>query len=289
MQTLRNVVEDARKSGVAVGHFNISDSTQLNAIASAAQELSVPVLIGVSDGEREFIGAQKAVAMVAAARAEFGIPIFLNADHTHDVEKCKELIDLGFDSVIFDGSKIGIEENIAKTKEVKEYALRQAQGDQHYVLVEGELGYIGSSSKLLDAIPEDVTGAMTSVEDAKRFVAETGIDLLAPAVGNLHGMLKGRSNPALDITRVAEIAEAVGVPLVLHGGSGISDDDFKNAIQAGMSIVHINTEIRVAYREGIEGALATNPDEIAPYRYLDKGRDAVREVVRQRLRLFNNL
>ncbi|MDP2650364.1 MAG: class II fructose-bisphosphate aldolase [bacterium] len=280
--TLKDALDDARKRRIAVGHFNISDSTQLNAIASAAQELNVPVLVGVSDGEREFIGAKKAVAMVEAAREEFGIPIFLNADHTHDVAKCKALADMGFDSVIFDGSKLPAQENIEKTREVVAYV--RASGRE--VLIEGELGYIGSSSKLLDAIPDDVRGAMTTPEDALHFVRETGVDLLAPSVGNLHGMLKGRENPALDIARIRELSETVDVPMVLHGGSGISDEDFTNAIAAGMTIVHINTEIRVAYRRGIEEGFAASADEVVPYHYLDKGRDAVKEVVENRLKLF---
>ena len=276
---------DAQKSGVAIGHFNISDSNQLNAIAGAARDLNVPVIIGVSEGEREFVGGRKARAMVDAAREEFGIDIFLNADHAHDVDGCKSAIDYGFDSVIFDGSKISAEENIEKTKEVVAYA--RASGRD--MIVEAELGYIGTSSKVLDDVPEDVVlDALPTADDAKAFVADTGVDALAPAVGNLHGMLKGRSNPSLQIELIESIrATLPETGLVLHGGSGLTDDDFTKAIAAGMNVVHINTEIRVAYRKGIEEGLTAKPDEVAPYRYLNVGRDAVQHVVTERLKLFN--
>jgi len=288
MKTLRDVLDDALMKKVAVGHFNISDSNQLNGIAAAARNLNVPVIIGVSEGEREFLGGKKVEAMVKATSEEFGIPVFLNADHSHSVDGCKSAIDEGFDSVIFDGSKLSPGENKKLTKEVVDYAHKSGRD----VIVEAELGYIGTSSKLLDDVPEDVVlDALPSAEDASEFVSDTGVDALAPAVGNLHGMLKGRSNPSLNIKLIAKMRDAVGdhISLVLHGGSGLSDDDFTKAIHAGMNVVHINTEIRVAYRKGIEERFIEKPEEVAPYRYLDGGRDAVTEVVRARLALFNSL
>lgn len=286
MRTLKEVLQDAQEHKVAVGHFNISDSTQFNAIVDAASKLALPVIIGVSEGEKNFIGMHNAVALARAAR-EQGREVYLNLDHGHSVEDCKEAVDAGFDSVMFDGSKLSLEENLSKTREVVEYA-RQHRGSTS-VLVEGELGYIGSSSKMLDAVPEDVEDVMTTKEQAKGFVEATGIDLLAPSVGNLHGMLKGRANPAIDIARIVEIAQVVpNTVLVLHGGSGLSDEDFTQAIASGINAVHINTEIRRAYRKGIEQALVSDPDQVAPYKYLNSGRDAVSEVVKSRLQLFNN-
>ena len=157
------------------------------------------------------------------------------------------------------------------------------------VLIEAELGFIGQSSKLLDSLPEGVSEeTMTKPEDAKYFVDQTGVDMLAPSVGNIHGMVKG-GNPRLDIKRIKEIREACGVPLVLHGGSGIADEDFTNAIQAGISIIHINTEIRVAYKEALEKYLLESPNEVAPYKILKPAVDAIEQVVYNRLKLFNNL
>jgi len=283
MKTLKEVMDEALENGNAVGHFNISDSTQLNAIALAARELNVPVIIGVSEGESKFVGLEKTVAMVNSVRKEYGIDIFTNADHVHSVDGCKAAIDAGMDSVIFDGSKLTIEENKTAMKEVVDYA-----GD---TLTEGEVGYIGSSSKMLDEIPDDISTTLPSPGDVVSYINDTGVTAVAPAVGNLHGMLKGRDNPALNIELIKSMREAIGkgAGMVLHGGSGLTDEDFRGAIEAGMNVVHINTEIRRAYRKGIEEALASNPEEVAPYRYLDKGRDAVYEVVLARLKLFNNL
>lgn len=215
MRTLREVIEGARGRGVAVGHFNFSDSTQLSVIAETARELGVPVMVGVSEGERAFIGVAQAAALVGVFRAK-GQEIYLNADHTKTIEGVKEAIDAGFDEVLFDGSKLSVEENIAQAKEAVAYA--HASGRD--VLIEGELGYIGASSQLLDAIPEGAGLDKTDPVLAERFVRESGVNLLAPSVGNIHGMLKSAQNPALDIPRIGAIAEKAGVPLVLHGASG---------------------------------------------------------------------
>ncbi|MCW9054579.1 MAG: class II fructose-bisphosphate aldolase [Candidatus Pacebacteria bacterium] len=287
MKTLRECIADAETKKVALGHFNVSDTEQLHAIVRAARELDVPVIIGTSEGERDFVGVRQAAVLVKSMREEFDHPIFLNADHTYSFERCKEAIDAGYDAVIFDGVKLSLEENIAETRRVVEYA-RSVNPE---IIVEGEIGYIGTSSKMLDELPEgvDPEGAVTTEEEIGRYVAETGVDLVAPAVGNLHGMLKSGKNPELNIEQITKLHEAGGVPLVLHGGSGISDEDFVAAIEAGISTVHINTEIRVAYRKGIEAGLKENPGEIAPYRFMKQGVEGVREVVEQRLKLFNRM
>ena len=287
MQTLREVVAGAEARKVAVGHFNISDTEQLRGIFSAARSLNLPVIIGVSEGERDFIGVRQAVALVRSLREEFDFPIFINADHTYSLERVKEVIDAGFDAVIFDGVKLPFDENVAATAEAVRYA-RKKNPD---ILVEGELGFIGTSSKVLDEIPagaEITDERLTKPEEIERFVRETGVDLVAPAVGNIHGMVRG-GNPRLNVTRIAELRRAAGVPLVLHGGSGITDDDFKGAVAAGISVVHVNTEIRLAYRRGIEASLAENPNEVAPYKFMEGGVEGVAEVVNARLHLFNNL
>ncbi len=285
MRSLKEVLEYTRAKRLAVGHFNFSDSTQFNAILETASELGLPVIVGVSEGEENFIKMENAVALVRAARSK-GHEIYLNADHHKSVESCKKVIDAGYDSVIFDGVELTFEENIAKTREVVKYA-RSSGRD---VIVEAELGYIGTSSKMLDEIPEDVLSAsLPSVDDANKFVKETGVDALAPAVGNLHGMLKNMPNPELKIDLIENLRKALpNVHLVLHGGSGIKDEEFKKAIRAGMNCVHINTEIRKAYKDGIKEGLK-DEDQIAPYRYLLPGKEKMKEVLKTRLKLFNNL
>ncbi len=282
--TLREAIANAEKNGIAIGHFNISDSVGFWGVVKGARAAGVPVIIGVSEGERDFIGIRQVASMVKSLREELNYPIYLNADHSYSFERVKEAIDASFDAVIFDGAKLSFEENARITKQCVEYA-RSVNPE---IIVEAELGYIGTSSKVLDAIPEGVSlENLTTGEEAARFVAETGIDLFAPSVGNIHGMLRNIPEPRLNIERIREVRKAAGIPLVLHGGSGTSDEDFVAAIKAGIGIVHINTEIRVAYRNAITKYLVEHPDEIAPYKFAKTSVDAIAAVVEKRMRLFN--
>ena len=288
MISLRDAVKNATEKKIAIGHFNISDSVALEAIFESARELNLPVIIGVSEGERKFLGVAQAVAMVRGLREKYDYPIFLNADHTHSFDSAILAAQAGFDAVLLDGGKLVWEENLAMTKNVVE-AIRKINPE---IIVEGEMGYIGGSSEMLDKIPEGAAITpedLTSPEQAREFVLKTGVDLFAPAVGNLHGMFKNAPNPRLDIERVSAIAISTGIPLVLHGGSGIVDEDFRSAIQAGIRIVHINTEIRLAWRQGIEAGLAKDKDEVVPYKIEESARANVKEIVSSRLRLFGGL
>lgn len=283
MKTLREYIKEAEEKKAAIGHFNISDVIGFWAVVNAAKKLNLPVIIGVSEGERDFIGIKQVVALAETIKEE-GLPIFLNADHTYSVDRVKEVVDAKFDAVIIDGAEKNFEENLKMTKESVDYK----NSKNTKILVEGELGFIGKSSKLLDELPEGAEisdNTMTKPEEAKEFVLETGIDLFAPAVGNIHGMVRG-GNPKLDIERIRAIREAAGVPLVLHGGSGITDAEFKEAITAGISIIHINTELRLAYKQGLQKSLMEDPDEIAPYKYLKPALQAMQAVVEKRMMLF---
>jgi fructose-bisphosphate aldolase class II len=282
MKSLREAIAEARQKGVAIGHFNVSDSTQLQGIVEVATELGVPVIIGVSEGEAGFIGRKQVAGLVKAHQAE-GKQVYLNADHTHTLDGIKDSIEAGFDAVIIDGAKLPLEENIALTRQA--VAMARAAGRE--VLVEAELGFIGESSKIMEALPTGLE--KTNPEVAARFVRETGVDLFAPAVGNVHGVLASGANPHLDVPLIRDVIAACDVPLVLHGGSGTPDEDFVAGIQAGIAIVHINTEIRIAYRKGIEAALAADPKEVAPYKYLTKGKESLKEVVKARLKLFSRI
>lgn len=298
IKTLREYIKEAEEKGIAIGHFNISNLEALHGIYNAAKKLGVPVIIGLSEGEEDFFGKNEAAALVKEIREKDNYPIFLNADHHYSFESVKSALDVGYDAAIIDAVKLPLEENIVLTKKCVEYARELSKKalpiglqprENKNILIEAELGFIGTSSKLLEEIPEGVSEAtMTKPEDAKYFVEKTGIDLLSPSVGNIHGMIKG-GNPKLDIERIKKIREICGVPLVLHGGSGISDDDFREAIKAGISIIHINTEIRVAYREAVEKFLKENPNEVAPYKILKPAIEAIEKVVEARLKLFNGI
>jgi fructose-bisphosphate aldolase, class II len=283
--TLRDVLTRLEKEGAALGHFNVSDHVLLKAVVAAAAETKLPVLIGASEGEREFFGARQLAALVKSERQESDLPIFLNADHTHSLAKALEAAKAGFDAVTIDFSALPIEENVARTKE----AVQAIKAVNPAILAEGEIGDIGTGSEIKEIAQGD--RKLSTPEEARQFVEATGIDNLAPAVGNMHGMLKsmvrGKAKKHLDLERIAQIKQAAGVFLTLHGGSGTEDEHFRKAIAAGINIVHINTELRVAWRQSLGESLARDPDEVVPYKILRPVVDSVKQVVSSRLRLFH--
>jgi fructose-bisphosphate aldolase class II len=306
MTNLKKTIAKAEREKTAIGHFNISNLEQLKAIARAAQKLDLPVVIGVSEGEREYIGIHHVRDLVDSYNKEHGKEegfwLFLNADHTHSLEKVKDAAGVGFDEILFDGGRLSLEENIKQTKQAIKTAKPAFKFWGKRILVEGELGYIGSASEVRKDIPDGAAikpEDLTSPEEAARFVEETGVDLLAPAVGNVHGMFTRRNfseggpaeaydNP-LDIERIHAIKKAVKIPLVLHGASGNTDGDLLAAIDAGISMIHISTELRVAWREGLEKDLKEQPDEVAPYKLMPDAIQKVEDIVDKKLRLFNKL
>ncbi len=286
METLRKILEQADTTGMAVGHFNVSDLVTLKAVFEAARDLRVPVIVGVSEGERQFMGVRQVAAIVKSLREEYDFPIFLNADHTHSLPSAIEAAKAGFDWIVFDVSTLPFEENVRQTKAAVE-ALKSLCPD---ILVEGEIGDIGSGSEIHDAAP-DLRKGLTSPAKAKQFVEETRVDTLAPAVGNMHGMLKsmvaGNSKKRLDIERIRAIKAEARIFMTLHGASGTDDNDLKEAIAAGITVVHINTEVRLAWRRGFDAALEKQSNEIVPYKLLPHVVDSVKQVVTARLSLFS--
>ena len=286
MDNLRNLLEEARSNGRAIGHFNISDWILLKAVFASAQELKVPVIVGASEGERAFLGVAQIAALVKSLREEQGAPIFLNADHTHSLDSAVAAAKIGFDSIVFDLSALPFGENIRQTK----HAVEVLKSINPMILVEGEIGNIGIGSEIHESLP-DRSKELTTPEEAKQYVESTGVDILAPAVGNAHGMLQtmvqGSVKKHLDLTRIREIKNAARSFLTLHGGSGTEDNDLRGAIAAGINIVHINTELRVAWRRGLEDAFAKKPHEIVPYKLLPIAEESIKQVVLPRLRLFN--
>jgi fructose-bisphosphate aldolase, class II len=282
MKTLQEYLAWAEDEGVALGHFNVSDSEGFRAVVDSAKELDVPVIIGVTEKERSFLGVAE-IRVLVQVEKDKGLPVFLNADHTYTVEASKEAVDNNFDSVIIDGAEKPFFENVMMTKEVVNYA----KDKNPNIMIEGELGFIGSGSLIRDEIPDGVSeDTQTTPEDAATFVHETCIDLFAPSVGNIHGLVRG-GEPKLNIERIAAIKKAVKIPLVLHGASGNTDEEVSAAIDAGIRIVHINTELRAAYKKGIEKGLSS--DELAPYKFMAEGVEEMKKVVHAKLKLFNKM
>lgn len=281
------IINQYKKDGKAIAHFNISNLDQARAIVEVASELNQPVIIGASEGEREYMGVDMVRSIVNELNQEYDVPIFLNADHTYTLEKVQEVVEAGYDSVIVDGAKLPYEENVALVKTCVDYVRSYESKTGKRILVEAELGYIGQSSSLNSSLPEGVTEAnLTTPDQAKDFILRTGVDMFAPAIGNVHGMLIDATEPALHIDRLKEISSVVDVPLVLHGASGNSDEDLIASIDNGIAIVHINTEIRKAFRDGEKEYMDEHPNEIAPYKFGHEGQEAMKKVVRAKMELY---
>jgi ketose-bisphosphate aldolase len=287
MSALRAVLQEAGRKGVAIGHFNFSELVVLKAATAASRELGVPVVMGLSESEREFLGVRQAAALVHTIQEEKEGEVFLNADHTHSIESAEEAARAGFDMIVFDASEKPLQKNIAETRR----AVEAVKSIHPEILVEGEVGYVGSGSEIHEKRPDNIR--LTEPEEAKEFVAETKVDLLSPSVGTTHGMLasmiRGTEHKRLDIQRIAAIRGNVSVPLTLHGGSGTDDRDFRQAIEAGISMIHINTELRVAWRSGLEQALRENAQSVAPYKLFPEVVQGVKAIVLSRLRLFTRI
>lgn len=279
---LSKYLMQAKQGRYAIGHFNFSTEDVLRGIVEASRDAGAPaVMVGTSEGEAEFIGMKEAVAAVKAIRDDLNFPVFLNADHFKSFEKCKEAIDTGYDSVLIDGSKLSMAENIEVTKKVVDYA-KSVNPD---VTIEGEIGYLRGSSEVQQKV-EISSADYTKPEEAADFVSKTGVDRLAVVFGNIHGIVTEQEEK-LDIKHFMKIVVAVPqVFFVLHGASGLKDDDVAVAIRAGIVNVHFNTELRVAYKEGLEKALHDKPNETTPYKYLAPAVEEVKKVVSQKVRLF---
>jgi fructose-bisphosphate aldolase, class II len=288
MDSLRNVLTRLQQQGAALGHFNVADLVLLKAVLAAAVEVGVPVMIGASEGERAFMGTYELAALVKVMREEHDLPVFLNADHTHSLAKAVEAAKAGFDSVVIDFSALPFDKNVSSTKETVE----AVKAINPAIIAEGEIGNIGTGSEIHETVNNDFRNLSTP-EEARQFVDATKVDILAPAVGNMHGMLEsmveGKTKKHLNIERIAQIKKAAGIFLTLHGGSGTDDGDFVRAIAAGINIIHINTELRVAWRGSLERSLTSQPNEVVPYKILPPVIDSIKEVVSSRLRLFSGI
>jgi fructose-bisphosphate aldolase class II len=286
---MKEILKRAQENKYAIGAFNFSTAEVLKAIVAAAQELKSPVIVATSEGEAEFIGFSEAAALASAWRHGTKLPIILNLDHGKSLASVKKAIEAGYNAIHFDGSGLSYEENLKQTETIVKYVREAEKNFGREIILEGELGYLRGSSALhqeaLEIKPED----LTSPEQAKDFIKKTGVDSLAIAIGNAHGVFtKGQER--LNLERLAEIRQTVGdsVFLVLHGGSGLPPEDIKKAIELGIVKVNINTELRVAYKEGLEKELKEKPEETTPYKILEHSFEDVKKVVEEKIRLFGS-
>ncbi len=268
----------AKKEGFAVGQFNMNNLEYVQAITEAGKEERSPLIFGASEGAIRYMGLNNVVALARVAAEESGLPIALHLDHGSSFEMVMKCIRAGFSSVMFDGSHYPLEENIRLTKKVVEAA--HAVG----VSVEGELGTIGGVEDDLNVAEEDA--ALAKPEEAIRFWEETRVDALAIAVGTAHGMYKGEPKIRYDI--IEEVSRNIEVPIVLHGGSGVPDESIKKSISLGVGKINVNTENQVASTRVVRQLLEENPDMIDPRKYLGPAREAIKETVKAKMRLFGS-
>lgn len=283
----RHLMQRSRSQGFAVGAFNIDNQETLIAICRAAQKLQAPVLVEVSDGEVKALGLDNIRDMVDNYKAEYGIEMYINLDHSPSVEDCKRAIDAGFEFIHIDISQANHdaseEEIVAKTKEVVDYAAFTG------ALVESEPHYFGGSSNLhTEAIDyEEIKKTFTTPEGAKRFVEATGIDTFAAAVGNLHG--KYPVPKELDLELLTRVREAIGCQISLHGGSGTPLHYFEEAAKIGVSKININSDMRIAFRDTLEKVLREHPEEYAVVKLMPEVYQAVQVVVEEKINAFGSV
>lgn len=276
--SMNEFLPKAKANRFAVGQFNMNNLEFAQAIVEAAIREKSPFIFGVSEGALKYMGIEFTVAIAEAAAKKSGLPIALHLDHGSSFEVAMKCIRAGFSSVMFDGSHYPLEENIRLTKEIVKAA--HAMG----VSVEGELGTIGGVED--DISVDEADAALAKPEEAIRFYEETGVDALAIAVGTAHGMYKGEPKIRFDIIR--EVAEAIPAPIVLHGGSGVPDEAIKEAIRLGVGKINVNTENQVACTNAIREVLNKDDKVYDPRKYLGPAREAMIEVVAEKMRLFGS-
>lgn len=296
--TTKDMFSKALHEDYAVGAFNVNNMEIIQGIVEGAKAEDAPVILQVSAGARKYANPTYLVKLVEAAMEVSGLDLVLHLDHGADFDICKDCVDNGFSSVMIDGSKYTLEENIAVTKKVVDYA------HDHGVVVEAELGKLAGIEDAVSVDARDAT--FTDPEEARIFVEETGVDSLAVAIGTSHGAYKFKGTPKLDFERLKKIHAIIpDTPLVLHGSStvmpefvalcnkyggdipgaqGVPEDMLTEAAKYGVCKINVDTDLRLAMTAKIRQCFAENPEEFDPLQYLGPGREAIKEMVEHKIR-----
>jgi len=299
--SLRQIYAEANKEYYAIGQFNVSNLEFTQAVLEAAEETKSPVIIGVSSSGVEYAGVHNLVAMIKAGADRTDVPVVLHLDHGPSFDMAVECIKAGFTSVMIDGSHFPLEENIRITREVVDFA------HKYNVTVEAELGRLGG---IEDDIKVDAKDAcLTDPADAQTFMEQTDCDALAVAVGTSHGAYKFKEATKLDFDRISKIKKLLGKPLVLHGASGVSsevttklkkyggeitdakgvpDEAYRLAIKNGINKINIDTDLRLAFTASVRQTFSEQPELFDPRKILGPTRDALKQVVKQKIELFGS-
>lgn len=267
---MNSFIQKAKQEHYAIPQINVNGLIWIESILKAAEETRSPIILGTTDKVIEFLGGYQFICSTIKNKIkamDITIPVIIHLDHGLTVENCKKAVDAGYDSVMFDGSKLPIDENIKQTKEVVDYA------HKNNVIVEGEVGAIGGNE---DGIIGTVKYA--DLDDCINLAKEAKLDTLAPALGSVHGKYQGE--PDLGFTEMEEIQKAIDIPLVLHGASGISDEDLLKAIHLGHAKINFNTEINIAWSNQIRQTLTEDVSLFNPQQILNPSKEAIIETVK---------
>ena len=270
LTTTVSMLRKAQEQGFAVGAFNVENMEMAQAIISAAEELRAPVILQTTPSTVRYAGTGMYAAMVAALAQEATVPVAMHLDHGDSFALCAQALRSGYTSVMIDGSKLPLEENIALTYKVSEMCA--AVG----VPVEGEIGRVGGKEDDLES-----DGGYTIPEEAVRFEKESGLFSMAVGVGTAHGFYKEK--PQLNKELITTLRGMLQAPMVLHGASGLSDEDVRDCIRRGICKVNFATELRAAYTEGVKAVLAENPKTFDPKAYGKEARQRVKALVMERM------
>ncbi len=273
----KELLLDAQKNHYAVGAFNVENMEMMQAVIAAAEAENAPVILQTTPSTLKYADTSLYSAMAKAVAEKTFVPVAIHLDHGSSAELCEKAAKDGYTSLMIDGSKLPLEENIQLAKKVVE----MAKTYQVCPSVEAELGKLGGKED--DVEVKDGEDTCTDPIEAAQFVEESGIDSLAVAIGTAHGFYKG--TPKLEFERLAEIRNNVSVPLVLHGTSGVPDEDVMKAISLGICKVNFATELRVAYSDAVKACIQQDPSVYDPKKYGALGRDAVTALVRHRIRI----
>lgn len=273
----KKMLDTARKERNVIYHFNINNLEWTKIILEKCNELNKQVILGVSEGAIRYMGGYHVVvAMVNSLINDLNITIdvCLHLDHGSSFDSCKKAIDAGFTSVMIDASKLDLEKNILETKKVVDYA------HQYNVTVEAEIGHVGG-------MEDDVksTILLANYDDCVRFINETGIDSLAPAIGTVHGIYKGELN--IDYELIRRLRETVNVPLVMHGGSGLDASVLKKAILSGISKINLNSDIQKVWCDEVRKYLVENPSVYDPRKVISSGANAIRKFIEDKINILD--
>lgn len=271
--TAQKMLRDAQKGGYAIGAFNVENMEMVIAAAEAAQELGAPIMLQTTSSTVRYASVKQFYANAKAMAEQVAVPVAIHLDHGDSFELAMQALREGYTSIMIDGSHYDFEKNIEITKRVVDAA------KPNQVPVEAELGKVGGKEDDLEVKDAGYTDPL----EAKEFVERTGISSLAVAIGTAHGFYAG--TPKLDIERLKEIKKVVDIPLVLHGASGLSDEDVIKCIQEGICKVNFATELRVAFSDGVKSVLKQNPDVYDPKAYLKIARENVKELVKNRIKV----